>query len=199
MITAYGAASAPAGWLLCDGSAVSRTVYANLFTAISTTYGVGDGSTTFNVPNLKGRVIVGYDSADTAFDVVGETGGAKTHTHAAHSDHSSLTHSGATVGNHDALTNNHSGSAVSNHADHSHSIPVVGAMTAGGSNVTTANTNGVSTSGAYTHSVTQPSAHGAISAHSVGQASAHTVSAHSAHDSPSHLMPYMAIPYIIKT
>lgn len=53
-ITMYGGSSAPSGWLLCDGSAVSRTTYAALFTAISTTFGIGDGSTTFNVPDLRG-------------------------------------------------------------------------------------------------------------------------------------------------
>lgn len=72
--------SAPTGWLLCDGSAVSRTTYAALFTAIGTTFGSGNGSTTFNVPNLKGRIPVGIDTGQTEFDVRGETGGAKTHT-----------------------------------------------------------------------------------------------------------------------
>jgi len=80
VIEMYGGSSAPTGYLLCDGSAVSRSTYANLFTAISTTYGTGDGSTTFNVPNLKGKVPVGYDSTQTEFDTLGETGGAKTHT-----------------------------------------------------------------------------------------------------------------------
>lgn len=47
------------GWLLCDGSAVSRATYADLFTAISTTYGAGDGSTTFNVPDYRGRIPIG--------------------------------------------------------------------------------------------------------------------------------------------
>ena len=79
-VTMYGAGSAPSGWLLCDGTAVSRTTYAALFAVISTTYGVGNGSTTFNLPNLKGKVPVGLDSADTAFDVLGETSGSKTHT-----------------------------------------------------------------------------------------------------------------------
>jgi microcystin-dependent protein len=51
-----------------------------LFTRIGTTYGVGDNSTTFNLPNLKGRVPVGLDSTQTEFDALGETGGAKTHT-----------------------------------------------------------------------------------------------------------------------
>ena len=79
-IHAYGGASAPSGYLLCNGAAVSRTTYAALFSAIGTNYGVGDGSTTFNVPNLQGRVPVGLSAADAEFDVRGETGGAKTHT-----------------------------------------------------------------------------------------------------------------------
>ena len=49
----------PAGWLLCDGSAVSRTDYAKLFSAIGTTWGAGDGSTTFNLPNTIGRFAEG--------------------------------------------------------------------------------------------------------------------------------------------
>lgn len=80
MVSMTARASAPAGWLLCLGQAVSRTTYADLFAAISTIYGVGDGSTTFNVPNLQGRVPVGFDSSQTEFDTLGETGGAKTHT-----------------------------------------------------------------------------------------------------------------------
>lgn len=73
-------ASAPVGYVLADGSAVSRTTYAALFALYGTTYGAGDGATTFNVPNLKGRVPVMLDAAQTEFDALGETGGAKTHT-----------------------------------------------------------------------------------------------------------------------
>lgn len=50
----YAGASAPDGWLACDGAAVSRATYALLFAAIGTAYGVGDGSTTFNLPNVAG-------------------------------------------------------------------------------------------------------------------------------------------------
>lgn len=78
VITAFGGSSAPTGWLLCDGSLVSRTTYADLFAVVSTTYGAGDGSTTFALPNLKGRVPVGRDASQTEFDTLGETGGAKT-------------------------------------------------------------------------------------------------------------------------
>ena len=55
----------PAGWLLCDGSAVSRTDYAKLFSAIGTIYGAGDGSTTFALPNLIDRVVQGATTAGT--------------------------------------------------------------------------------------------------------------------------------------
>lgn len=59
------ASSTPVGYLVADGSAVSRTTYADLFTAIGTTYGVGDGSTTFNLPDHKGRVQAGEDASGT--------------------------------------------------------------------------------------------------------------------------------------
>ena len=59
VIVPYGGASAPAGWLLCDGSAISRTTYAALFAAIGTAFGTGDGSTTFNLPDMREVVPVG--------------------------------------------------------------------------------------------------------------------------------------------
>ena len=82
VITQYGGSTAPTGWLLCQGQAISRTnpLYTRLFTAISTNYGIGDGSTTFNVPNLQGRIPVGKDATQTEFDVLAETGGTKTST-----------------------------------------------------------------------------------------------------------------------
>jgi microcystin-dependent protein len=58
-VTAYTAATAPSGWLLCDGSAVSRAVYSVLFSVIGTTFGAGDGTTTFNLPDMRGRMIAG--------------------------------------------------------------------------------------------------------------------------------------------
>lgn len=79
LVTSYAGSTAPTGWLLCDGSAISRVTYASLFAVIATQYGAGDGSTTFNVPNVKGRIPVGLDGAQTEFDILGETGGAKTH------------------------------------------------------------------------------------------------------------------------
>ena len=72
----YAATSAPTGYLLCDGSNVSRTTYSVLFAAIGTTYGSGDGST-FGLPNLEGRFPIGYDGS--TYTLAG-TGGALTDT-----------------------------------------------------------------------------------------------------------------------
>lgn len=61
----WSTASAPAGYLICDGSAISRTTYANLFSVIGTTYGSGDGNTTFNLPNFINRYAIGSQSVGT--------------------------------------------------------------------------------------------------------------------------------------
>lgn len=79
-IVPYTSSTIPDNWFICEGQAISRTEYSELFEVIGTTYGTGDGKTTFNLPNLKGRVPAGRDSADSNFDVLGETGGEKTHT-----------------------------------------------------------------------------------------------------------------------
>ena len=70
----------PDGWLLCDGSEVSKTKYPNLYAAIGDLWGVPNSSSNFKLPNLAGNVPVGYNSADTDFDTVGKTDGKKTHT-----------------------------------------------------------------------------------------------------------------------
>jgi microcystin-dependent protein len=76
IISQFAGATAPPGYLLCDGTAVSRTTYSSLFTTIGTAYGTGNGTTTFNLPNLQNRIPVGKGS-DAEFDTLGETGGAK--------------------------------------------------------------------------------------------------------------------------
>ena len=60
-VLSFAGESAPTGWLLCYGQAISRTTYAGLFTVLAEVYGAGDGSTTFNVPDLRGRTIAGQD------------------------------------------------------------------------------------------------------------------------------------------
>jgi microcystin-dependent protein len=91
VIVSYAGASAPLGWLLCFGQEISRATYSALFTAIGTTYGVGDGSTTFNLPDLRGRVLAGKDDmggtgagrltsgVSPGGTVLGAAGGSQTH------------------------------------------------------------------------------------------------------------------------
>jgi microcystin-dependent protein len=80
IVQAYGGDNPPDGWLICDGSLYSRNSYPKLFAVIGKKYGGSDVANTFGVPNLKGRVPVGLDLTQTEFDVLGETGGEKTHT-----------------------------------------------------------------------------------------------------------------------
>lgn len=92
-VFAFCGSSAPTNFLLCYGQAISRETYAGLFAVLSTTYGAGDGSTTFNLPDLRGRVVAGQDdmggssanrltdqSGGLNGDTLGATGGAETHT-----------------------------------------------------------------------------------------------------------------------
>ncbi len=86
VMSEYAGAVAPAGYLFANGAAVSRTTYAALFAAIGTVFGVGNGSTTFNVPDRRDRVGVGKGSS-SLFDTLGEKGGSEdaivvAHTHA---------------------------------------------------------------------------------------------------------------------
>ena len=78
-ITPFGTTTIPVGFLACNGAAVSRTTYAALYAVIGTTFGVGDGSTTFSLPDMDGRIPVGINTADSDFDAIGETGGEATH------------------------------------------------------------------------------------------------------------------------
>ena len=84
-ILPFGGGTAPSGWLECDGAAVSRSTYSDLFAIIGTIYGAGDGSTTFNLPDLQGRVIMGQGGSTanrtpTDLENIGDTFGSQTHT-----------------------------------------------------------------------------------------------------------------------
>lgn len=135
MIAYFPVTSAPTGWLTCNGQEVSRSTYSTLFTLIGTTYGVGNGSTTFNLPDIAGRVIAGYDAANAtsrltgsptggvSASTIGNTGGAQghvitsaqmaTHTHVI-SD-SGHTHTGTTNSGTAAIT-------VANEGAHTHGM-----------------------------------------------------------------------------
>jgi microcystin-dependent protein len=93
VVVPFAGATAPDGYLLCYGQAVSRSTYSDLFAATGTTYGAGDGSTTFNVPDLRGRVPAGKDDmggpaanritnggSGITGTTLGANGGAETHT-----------------------------------------------------------------------------------------------------------------------
>jgi microcystin-dependent protein len=108
-ILPYGGSSAPSGFLLCFGQAVSRSTYADLFAAIGTTFGAGDGSTTFNVPDLRGRIPAGQDDmggtpANRLTDqpggvdgsILGASGGDEVHTLTT-AEMPSHTHTGTTA------------------------------------------------------------------------------------------------------
>lgn len=103
--------SAPTGYLICDGSAVSRTTYSVLFGLIGTTYGVGDGTTTFNLPDLRQRFPLGKAASGTG-NVLGATGGAIDHTHtgAAHT-HTIASHTHG-VGSYAVASHTHNWGAI---------------------------------------------------------------------------------------
>jgi microcystin-dependent protein len=76
----FGGATAPSGWLLCNGAAVSRTGFGALFLAIGTVYGGGDGNTTFNLPDMRGRAAVGAGQGlGLSNRVLGVAGGEESH------------------------------------------------------------------------------------------------------------------------
>lgn len=121
VVNPFAGSVAPAGWLLCAGQAVSRTEYSGLFLTIGTTYGVGNGSTTFNLPDMRGRVVAGVDNMGgtaasrltstvlSASNTIGAVGGSETHTlTSAQSGIPAHGHS-TTVGN-DSPDHSHSGS-----------------------------------------------------------------------------------------
>lgn len=114
----WGNATPPDGWLICNGAAISRTTYAALFTNIGTTFGTGDGSTTFNIPDFRGRFPLGKAAAGTG-STLGGTGGNIDHTHSQPA-HYHTKGTGATL----SVDINHDHAAVTSGASsgHTHSI-----------------------------------------------------------------------------
>lgn len=166
----YGGSSAPTGYLLCDGSTFSSSTYPELATILGDNYGTHSG-TTYYLPNLNGKVPVGKDAGQTEFDVLGETGGAKTvtldttmipsHTHSA------------------TLTITNAGSH--NHTYYRTSSGTVAAGGSGVSGVTNETLQNTSTVPDHTHGST-------LTINNTGGGSAH-----------NNLQPYIVVNYIIKT
>lgn len=156
VIWEFAGASAPTGWLLCYGQEVSRATYPALFTAIGTTYGSGDGSTTFDLPDLRGRVVAGKDNMGGTSanrltdqtggldgDTLGDTGGSETHVLTA-AQLAAHTHAAGTL-------------ATASDGAHTHTT-VGGGDSGGGTNAfwlvaTDGETLGTSSNGAHTHTV----------------------------------------------
>lgn len=144
--------SAPAGYLLCDGSAVSRTTYSALYAVVGTTFGSGDGSTTFNLPNFKNRMPIG--SGDLY--VNGNTGGSKdavvvSHTHTASTSitesahrHSWLGFPTGTGGTFGAVPGGISGQQGHQYTDYSDQERYTSSATTGATASTTVNSTGSS-------------------------------------------------------
>ncbi len=134
-IIAFGGAAAPdAGWLLCNGADVSRSTYARLFAAISTAYGTGDGSSTFGLPDLRDRVLLGKGTNNSTLGT--ETGSAAASSVITNATNSTGT---ATSGSTTASTNNTTGTfatsakdsatgsaiTANSNAAHTHTIPAL--------------------------------------------------------------------------
>ena len=184
-VMSYAGATEPSGWIFCYGQEISRTTYAALFTAVGTVYGTGDGSTTFNVPDIRGRAVAGQDdmggvSANRLTglgggvdgDILGGVGGEEAHVLTS-GEHASHTHSG-------------SGLTTTSDGAHTHTVTAVGSgslvvantpgsSAAGSSSLTTSST------GAHTHSVSGTTG-------SSGSGTAH-----------NNVQPTIILNYIIKT
>lgn len=156
----YAGSAAPSFWLLCYGQAISRTTYAKLFDVVGETYGAGNGVTTFNLPDCRGRVVAGKDdmggtsanrltnqSGGLNGDTLGATGGSETHTLVT-AELASHSHAAGTL-------------AADSSGAHTHSINTssggndAGAGISGNDNNTNGaqNTTAVVSSGAHTHTI----------------------------------------------
>lgn len=134
VVLPYAATSAPSSWFICDGSAVSRATYSDLFTAIGTTFGVGDGSTTFNLPDLRGRMIVGYAPSGGHTDVstlAANDGQAVANRRPKHRTTNSLTVSPSTHSHQQTMYSGPGGSTVAGTASGASSSTGNGDSTAG--------------------------------------------------------------------
>lgn len=170
----------PSGYLLCDGAAVSRTEYAALFSTLGTAFGVGDGSTTFSLPDLQARFVFGANSTYTR----GETGGEVNHT---------LTASEMPVHSHSCSDGGSHTHTMESGGEHTHSSGASGTIsvskgdgTSGASTVGKGGTADTGSAGLHTHELGTASDH----THSIGN-----VGGGNAHNN---MPPYIALAYIIR-
>jgi microcystin-dependent protein len=172
-ITMWPTGTPPTGWLLADGSAVSRVTYATLFTVITTTFGIGDGVSTFNLPNYTDRMPIGAGSTYA----VAATGGSK--------DAVVVTHS------HTASSSSSSSFTGSPLADHAHTVG--GPNSGGGSGISFGN------AAEAPISISTSSVSGGTPSGSVSTSTSTTVNSTGSSGTNANLPPYLGIRFIIKT
>lgn len=186
-VVPFASNTIPVGWRLCDGQALSRTGFADLFSLLNTSYGVGDGSTTFNLPDLRGRSPIGKNAG--TFPTLGGVGGAETHTlSGAESGTTAHTHGGATATGNASTTHSHgSGSYTTNNVPNAYTAPIQNGVSGtsffGVTNVVNTAVTGTSdvNSNSHTHTLTVP-----------------TSSAAAATNAHNNLQPYQVVNWIIK-
>jgi len=172
MLMPYAGSSAPSGWLLCYGQAISRTTYADLFAAIGVTYGAGDTTTTFNLPDLRGRSIFGQDN-------MGGSAASRLTTAGSGVDGSTL---GASGGSQNLATHTHTATSVVTDPGHLHSYTT--------SNLTINADNGGNRAGASTTLNTASATTGITVATTIANAGT---------GSSANVPPALVVSYIIKT
>lgn len=174
-IQAYGGATAPAGWLLCNGAVISRTTYAALFAVVGTNFNVGgEAGTDFRLPDLRGRAPVGSGQGTGLTNrVLGASGGAETHV----------------LGVAEMPSHNHGGLTGGQSADHTHGYTTGYSEFGGGHNWTIASSpvsRSFNVQGAWTSA-------GASVDHT------HTVPAQGSGSGHNNMQPWQSVNYIIKT
>jgi len=209
VINQYAGTTAPTGYLLCQGQAVSRATYADLFAIIGTTYGAGNGSTTFNLPDLRQRIPVGMHSSGT-FNALNNTGGAETHTITT-AQLPAHTHGVGTLATNSTGAHTHASGtlATSSSGAHTHSR-----ITQGGTSIRWGDGSGSSSNyvdsgggagsygdfletnsaGAHTHTISGSTASDGAHSHTISGSTASTGSG----SAINILQPYIVLNYIIK-
>jgi microcystin-dependent protein len=171
-VSMFAGSSAPTGWLLCNGAAVSRTTFSALFAIIGTTYGAGNGSTTFNVPDMRGRAAIGVGQGSGLTDrALAATGGSETISSSAMPSHThSFSATTSSDGSHQHVVQFRQGAAIGTTTE---------GLCANGAG---SNNNGVTgPEGAHAHTVS-----GATGSAGSGAAS-------------GNMPPFIALNFIIKT
>lgn len=196
IVMPFAGSTAPEGYLLCNGSAVSRTDYATLFGVIGTTYGAGDGSTTFNLPDLSGRVVIGVSGTHA----LASTGGSETVT---------LSASELPAHTHEVPQHGHADDITATTPELTHSIttqpafnynrPNQAGSTSGSSGSIYSSTNTPSASRSTNVAITNHAAAACTTEGAIDNCAAFDSESAGGGESHNNMQPFMAIAYIIST